>query len=106
MIAKAVWRRNITKKRKGRLQRAQARYGLSGWRAGRVCCILRRGRSGMNYEPDHLTVAELAARWHMARGTLANWRHHGLGLRYIKLGRTVLYPIAAVEEYEREHTVG
>jgi hypothetical protein len=53
----------------------------------------------------HLTIDELAARWHMARGSLAGWRHFGKGPKYVKVGRSVLYPLSAVEEFELQNTV-
>jgi hypothetical protein len=53
----------------------------------------------------HLTPDELAERWHMAPGSLGNWRSRGLGPRYIKIGKSILYPLSAIEEYERNNTV-
>lgn len=58
--------------------------------------------------PDtrHLSTKELAARWQMSVGHLANWRSSGGGPRYIKFGRRVLYPLAEVEAYERKNLQG
>ena len=53
----------------------------------------------------HLTTEELAARWHMAKGTLSNWRNAGDGPAYIKLGKRILYPMSAVIDFERRNTV-
>jgi glucose/arabinose dehydrogenase len=61
----------------------------------------------MPRDEEHLTGDELAARWKgkVVVGTLTNWRSAGLGPAYIKLGRSVLYPLSAIEEYERANTV-
>jgi len=53
--------------------------------------------------PLQLLPAELAARWHITVGTLANWRSSGKGPRFIKFGRRVLYPLDSVEAYEKAH---
>lgn len=53
--------------------------------------------------PQHLTIKELAERWNMAPGSLSNWRVKGMGPKYVKVGKTVLYPVAEVEAYEREN---
>lgn len=53
--------------------------------------------------PDHLTPAETAKQLGLkSAGTLANWRAQGRGPRYVKHGRRVLYPVAAIEVYKRE----
>lgn len=53
----------------------------------------------------YLTPTELSARWggHIKINTLANWRSDpdGRGPDYIKFGHKVLYPLSAVEAYER-----
>lgn len=50
---------------------------------------------------ETLTPAELAERWNLAEKTLRNWRANGAGPVYVKLGRAVLYPLRAVEAFER-----
>jgi hypothetical protein len=57
----------------------------------------------MDDQPEHLTPDQLAARWHKSAGTLSNWRAQGKGPAYIKLGRTILYPVPSVQEFERAH---
>lgn len=37
--------------------------------------------------------------------TLANWRCLGIGPRFTKAGGRILYPISAVEEWEKSSTV-
>lgn len=49
-----------------------------------------------------LTEKELAARWGLHPGTLAHWRSKGIGPQFVKLGRSVRYRVADVEEYERK----
>ena len=49
-----------------------------------------------------LTEAELAARWSVSRGHLANLRSRGEGLRFVKVcGSAVRYAIKDVERAER-----
>lgn len=61
----------------------------------------------MNDQPLHLTAEDLVARWQgrVKLQTLANWRNLRRGPTYIRLGRRVLYPVAAVEAWEKERTV-
>ncbi|KRE95051.1 hypothetical protein ASG76_04990 [Nocardioides sp. Soil774] len=60
-----------------------------------------------NAEPprDLLTAAELADRWAVTVGHLANLRAHGQGISYIKLGNRVAYRYADVIAYENTHYV-
>jgi len=69
----------------------------------------------MPSDTKHLTTAQLAERWGFdpstgkggySPDTLKNWRGQGKGPRYIRPGKKVLYPIAAVEEFERTHQFG
>lgn len=53
---------------------------------------------GLNLTPD-----QAAARLHVSRATLANWRVKGEGPRFLKFGRKVLYPVAELEAFERAH---
>lgn len=53
--------------------------------------------------PFHLTPEELAARWDIHKGTLCNWRVKGIGPKYVKVGRTILYPVSEVESYEKNN---
>jgi predicted DNA-binding transcriptional regulator AlpA len=52
-----------------------------------------------------LTDTELATRWGMTTKTLYRWRTQNRGPRYLKLGKKILYPLTAVEEYEKQITV-
>ncbi len=47
-----------------------------------------------------LTETDLAARWSMSPKTLQRWRSQQIGPAYLKFGKQVRYPVAAVEDYE------
>jgi Helix-turn-helix domain len=49
---------------------------------------------------DLLTDAQLAARWQLSRGTLANQRSQGRGPAYLKLAGRVRYRRSDIEAYE------
>lgn len=49
----------------------------------------------------NLTPKETAERLRMTVGTLSNWRVQGVGPRFIKLGRKVLYPVVEIEAFEK-----
>jgi hypothetical protein len=50
---------------------------------------------------DLLTDAQLAARWQLSRGTLANQRSQGRGPAYLKLAGRVRYRRSDIEDYEQ-----
>jgi Helix-turn-helix domain len=50
---------------------------------------------------DLLTDTQLAARWQLSRGTLANQRSQGRGPAYLKLAGRVRYRRSDIEAYER-----
>src|SRR5215212_3154375 len=52
-------------------------------------------------ETDLLTDAQLAVRWQLARGTLANQRSQGRGPAYLKLAGRVRYRRSDIEAYEQ-----
>lgn len=54
---------------------------------------------------ESLTPLQLASRWKMSPGTLANWRAFGTGPTYGKRGRLVRYRIEDVIEYEKSHSI-
>lgn len=56
-------------------------------------------------EPELLTDAQLAQRWQLSRGTLANQRSQGRGPVYLKIAGRVRYRRSAIEAYERAATV-
>ena len=52
-----------------------------------------------------LTPAQLADRWGVSIGHLANLRHHGEGIGYLKIGSRIAYRLADVVDYENQHYV-
>jgi predicted site-specific integrase-resolvase len=52
-------------------------------------------------ERAYLTSKEVADRWRLSDQTLANWRHAGKGPPFIRVGSRVLYPIEAVNAFEK-----
>ena len=52
-------------------------------------------------EPHLLTDAQLAVRWQLSRGTLANQRSQGRGPAYRKLAGRVRYRLSDIEAYEQ-----
>lgn len=53
-----------------------------------------------------LTPNELAERWAMHAGTLANWRMTGHGPQFLHIGANIRYKLSAVVAYEQGHTSG
>ena len=54
---------------------------------------------------DLLTDVQLAARWQLSRGTLANQRSQGRGPAYLKLAGRVRYRLSDIEAYEQAGSV-
>lgn len=54
---------------------------------------------------DLLTPTQLADRWGVTTGHLANLRHFGEGISYLKIGRRIAYRYTDVVAYESEHYV-
>ena len=52
----------------------------------------------------YLTPPELAKRWRMSEGTLANWRSSEQGPKLVKLGHAVIYDIGEIEDFEAKHS--
>lgn len=53
---------------------------------------------------SHLTPVQLAARFQVHPGTLANWRVRGDGPKFIKIGKRVAYRLADVTAWEEKQT--
>lgn len=51
--------------------------------------------------PELLTDAQLAERWQLSRGTLANQRSQGRGPAYLKIAGRVRYRRSEVEAFEQ-----
>ena len=52
----------------------------------------------------HLTPIQLSERLRITPGALAAWRVKGRGPMFLKVGRRVLYPVPAVEVWEKANT--
>lgn len=51
----------------------------------------------------NLTTEEAAERLRLSKATLDTWRCRGGGPVFIKLGRSVRYPVANIEDFERRN---
>ena len=65
---------------------------------------LQRQRLLMN-SSEFLTDLQLAERWQLHRQTLIRWRRAGCGPDFMRVEGRVLYPLAAVEQYEKANTI-
>ena len=54
---------------------------------------------------EFLTDLQLAERWQLHRQTLIRWRRAGCGPDFMRVEGRVLYPLAAVEQYEKANTI-
>lgn len=54
----------------------------------------------------HLHQEDLAQRWRVSPRTLERWRYLQIGPPYLKIGGRVVYRLADIEEYERNHLRG
>lgn len=52
--------------------------------------------------PLWLSNEDLAERYGIPLATVRKWRHMGTGPKGARLGRSVRYPLAEVEKWERE----
>lgn len=53
----------------------------------------------------YLKPTETADRLRCTVGTLANWRSRGIGPTYVRIGRSILYPLENLIAYEAERLV-
>ncbi len=51
----------------------------------------------------NLLERELAQRWRIALKTLQRWRYQGYGPDFLRIGTRVIYPLHAIEAFERQH---
>jgi hypothetical protein len=58
-------------------------------------------------EIEFLTPPEVAKRYRneITVGTLRNWRALRIGPQYLKIGKKILYPLRALEAWDRENLV-
>ncbi|MCK5778779.1 MAG: helix-turn-helix domain-containing protein [Rhodospirillales bacterium] len=52
-----------------------------------------------------LTEKQLAKKWNVSIKTIQAWRFKGIGIRYVKIGRSVRFRLRDVLEYEEAHLV-
>ena len=69
--------------------------------AAREVSVVSRDDASPEAVHDLLTDAQLAARWQLSRGTLANQRSQGRGPAYLKLAGRVRYRLSDIEAYEQ-----
>jgi hypothetical protein len=88
--------------RRGRLE-PLALDNASGNRASaaRGASVVSRNDASPEAVHDLLTDAQLAVRWQLSRGTLANQRSQGRGPAYLKLAGRVRYRLSDIEAYEQ-----
>ena len=52
----------------------------------------------------YLTQTELSSRWQISMRTLEGWRYRqDEGPNFVRIGRSVRYPLDEVERFERDH---
>jgi hypothetical protein len=58
-------------------------------------------------DPVYLTPEEVSERYRgeVTAGTLRNWRAMRIGPSYVKVGKGVLYPLTALEAWDRANAV-
>ncbi|SIT58601.1 conserved hypothetical protein [Mesorhizobium prunaredense] len=58
-------------------------------------------------EPLYLTPEEVTERFRgaISTGTLANWRAMRIGPAFVKIGKSIVYPVADLNEWARLQTV-
>ncbi len=62
--------------------------------------VTTKNTINLNIDKIHLTPVELAKRFRMSVGALANWRVQGKGPKFMKVGSKVLYPLSEIEMFE------
>jgi len=58
-------------------------------------------------ENKFLTTEEVSERYRgqISVGTLRNWRAQRVGPPYVKIGKSVLYPVQGLDEWDRKNLV-
>jgi hypothetical protein len=65
--------------------------------------IAQKERTVIAAMNEYLTRNEVAGRWGLHPGTLANWSVWGRGPKPIRSGRRIVYRRCDIERYEAEH---
>jgi hypothetical protein len=58
-------------------------------------------------DTKYLTADEVVERYRgeVSAGTLRNWRAQRVGPPFIKIGKSVLYPVHALDEWDKQNLV-
>ncbi|MBU6464585.1 MAG: helix-turn-helix domain-containing protein [Bradyrhizobium sp.] len=58
-------------------------------------------------ENKYLTTEEVAERYRgeISVGTLRNWRAQRVGPPFVKIGKSVLYPVQALDDWDKKNLV-
>ncbi|QOZ55976.1 helix-turn-helix domain-containing protein [Bradyrhizobium sp. CCBAU 53338] len=58
-------------------------------------------------DKKYLTPEEVSERYRgeISVGTLRNWRAARIGFPFVRIGRAILYPIDALDAWDKAHTV-
>ena len=56
-------------------------------------------------EKKYLTAEEVAERGEISPGTLRNWRAMRIGPAFVKLGKSVLYPVEELDAWDKKNMV-
>ncbi len=58
-------------------------------------------------EARYLTTEEVSERYRgeVSEGTLRNWRAQRVGPPFIKIGKSVLYPVQGLDEWDKKNLV-
>lgn len=51
----------------------------------------------------HISEKDLAARWSISYRTIQRWRSDGGSLPHLKIGKSIRYPLEAVESFEAKN---
>lgn len=63
--------------------------------------VVRQTRNDVLISKTQMT--DIAVRCGIKESTLAHWRSDGIGPKFVKVGRTVMYPKEPMIEYFRDH---
>jgi hypothetical protein len=87
--------------RRRAIPRSNAKLSPSGLAVD--CCSRVKTMSDAKY----LTVDEVVERYRgeVSAGTLRNWRAQRVGAPFIKIGKSVLYPVQGLDEWDKMNLV-
>lgn len=58
----------------------------------------------MENNDKYITTKELSKRWKINPNTIEHWRSVGLGPKFIRIGRKILYSLNSISEFEQMNT--